>query len=143
MNNKSNYEDIINLEHPTSLKHPRMSISSRAAQFAPFSALTGYKEAIIESGRQTIEQIEIAEDIKETLNNRLQILLKNKDISIDITITYFKKDPKKEGGEYLTKKAKIKKIDIINKNIYFQDKTIINIDDIIKIDSKLFENTLE
>jgi len=41
-----NYDDIINLPHPVSKKHPRMSNYNRAVQFAPFAALAGYKEAI-------------------------------------------------------------------------------------------------
>ena len=55
-----NYEDIINFHHPTSKKHPRMSMVSRAAQFAPFSALTGYKEAVKETER--ITEVEIVLD---------------------------------------------------------------------------------
>ena len=46
MNPKNKYEDIINLPHPTSKKHPRMSMESRAAQFAPFAALVGHGDAI-------------------------------------------------------------------------------------------------
>lgn len=55
---KDHYEDIINLPHPTSKKHPRMSISERAAQFAPFAALTGYGEAVDEMRKYTEEQVE-------------------------------------------------------------------------------------
>ena len=40
------YDDIINLPHHVSKRHPRMSLYNRAAQFAPFAALTGYEEAI-------------------------------------------------------------------------------------------------
>lgn len=45
------YEDIISLEHPTSKKHPRMSLYDRAAQFSPFAALTGHEEAIEETAK--------------------------------------------------------------------------------------------
>ena len=47
------YDDIINLPHPTSLRHPRMLLKDRAAQFAPFAALTGHEDAIKETVRQT------------------------------------------------------------------------------------------
>ena len=40
------YKDIIDLPHPTSRKHPRMSLEARAAQFAPFAALSGHDEVI-------------------------------------------------------------------------------------------------
>ena len=48
------YSDIINLPHPVSKKHPRMSMYQRAAQFAPFAALTGHDAAI----RNTAKQVE-------------------------------------------------------------------------------------
>lgn len=47
-----NYDDIINLPHPVSKKHPRMSQYNRAAQFSPFAALTGYKEAIEKTAKE-------------------------------------------------------------------------------------------
>lgn len=53
------YEDIINMEHPTSQKHPRMSMESRAAQFSAFAALTGYDTVIDETGKKHIEENEI------------------------------------------------------------------------------------
>jgi hypothetical protein len=49
------YEDIINLPHPVSKKHPQMSMMQRAAQFAPFAALTGYDAAINEAARENGE----------------------------------------------------------------------------------------
>ena len=50
-----NYDDIINLPHPVSKNHPQMPMASRAAQFAPFAALTGYGEAISETVRENEE----------------------------------------------------------------------------------------
>lgn len=49
---QKNYEDIINLPHHVSKKHPQMPLPDRAAQFAPFAALTGHEEAIRETARQ-------------------------------------------------------------------------------------------
>jgi hypothetical protein len=54
--NDQNYEDIIHLPHPDSLKHPRMSRHDRAAQFSPFSALKGYEESIDETSQRTAEE---------------------------------------------------------------------------------------
>ena len=84
MNN--NYEDIINLEPPISKKHHKMPISARAAQFAPFSALTGYKEAIEETGRITEEEIFLDEDKKVIINEKLNTISKNLESSPKITL---------------------------------------------------------
>ncbi len=54
---ENDYSDIINLEHPTSKRHPRMSMMQRAAQFAPFAALTGHSEAIDETARKNEDNI--------------------------------------------------------------------------------------
>ena len=70
--NKDSYEDIINLPHHVSETHPQMSIEARAAQFAPFAALTGYSEAVKETARLTEKRIEIDEGLKLQLNNKLQ-----------------------------------------------------------------------
>lgn len=69
------YSDIINLPHPVSKKHPQMSLYDRAAQFSPFSALTGHEAAIAETGRLTEERTELDEDAKERLDEKLQNLL--------------------------------------------------------------------
>ena len=68
----NNYDDIINLPPHKSNKYPHMPINKRAAQFAPFSALTGYNEAINETKRQTQDKIELDEEYKLILNNKLK-----------------------------------------------------------------------
>ena len=65
-----NYDDIINLPNHISLKHPRMSIGARSAQFAPFAALTGYEDAVKETERLTDKRIEIDDNLKQILNNK-------------------------------------------------------------------------
>ena len=65
MKGKTNYEDIINLPHHVSSKRPQMSMLDRAAQFSPFAALTGYDDAIHETGRLTDEKIDLSEEEKE------------------------------------------------------------------------------
>ena len=57
-----NYDDIINLPHYEPKHHPRMAMWNRAAQFAPFAALTGYDDAIKESGRLVENQTNMADD---------------------------------------------------------------------------------
>lgn len=91
----NNYEDIINLPHHVSKKHPQMSIWSRSAQFAPFAALTGYDDAVKETARLTDKRLEIDEGLKNILNNKLQYILENKSLQPEITFTYFVYDNKK------------------------------------------------
>ena len=127
------YDDIINLPHYISSKHPRLSIEQRAAQFAPFAALTGYGNSINETARLTDNRIELNEEEKENINIKLQEL-KNKITTMpQVTITYFVPDVKKDGGEYITKMNRLKKIDEYKKIIILEDKTIIPIEEIIEI----------
>ena len=134
-----NYDDIINLPNHISLKHPRMSIEARSAQFAPFAALTGYNDAVKETERLTDKRIEIDDNLKQLLNNKLNYILENIDKKPLITIKYFIPDNKKDGGKYIEKPGIIKKIDIINQYIYLYDKTKIPIKEIINITGDIFE----
>lgn len=127
------YKDIINLPHHVSKNHPRMSLNNRSAQFAPFSALTGYSEKIKETARITDKKIELDEGLKTVINNRLQIIKENIKSMPQVTITYFIKDQRKSGGSYKTIITNIKKIDEINKTITLIEGPKINIDDIINI----------
>ena len=135
-----NYDDIINLPHFESKKHKRMSIEARSAQFAPFSALTGYEEIVKETARLTDKRIEIDDELKQILNNKLQYILKNINLFPEITFIYFVKDNQKSGGKYIEKTGIIKKIDTINNLIILKDKSKIQIKDIINIDGDLFQN---
>ena len=126
----SKYDDIINLKRPVSRRMP-MSITNRAAQFAPFSALTGYDEAIKETSRITSEKHELSDGKIEIINNKLNEI-KKKGIR-RVKITYFVKDDKKDGGEYITEEVDIKKIDIYNEKLVCL-KLSISFDDILEID---------
>ena len=110
-----------------------MSLNNRSAQFAPFSALTGYSVKIKETARITDKKIELDEGLKTVINNRLQIIKENIKSMPQVTITYFIKDPRKSGGSYKTIITNIKKIDEINKTITLIEGPKINIDDIINI----------
>ena len=134
-----NYDDIINLPHYKSIKHPRMTIEARSAQFAPFSALVGYEDAVKETERLTDKKIEIDDGLKQILNNKLQYILDNIDKLPEITITYFIPDNIKTGGKYIDKTGIIKKINMINKYIILQDKTKIFINEIINITGNIFK----
>lgn len=134
-----NYDDIINLPHFESKKHPRMSLEARSAQFAPFAALTGYEDAVKETARLTDKKIEIDDGLKQILNNKLQYVLENNDINPEVTFTYFISDKRKSGGKYVEKEGNIKKIDNINGHVILKDKSKIKIDDIINITSDIFK----
>lgn len=129
--NNDKYNDIINLPHHTSNKHPRMSMHNRAGQFAPFAALTGYSDAVKETARITDNRIEIDDGIKLMLSDKLNYLKDNKDISA--TFTYFVHDKKKKGGSYVDTVGSIKKLDIINKIIVLNNNEKIPINELINI----------
>ena len=134
MNDEHKYDDIINLEHHVSTKHPRMSLENRSAQFAPFSALTGYEEAVTEEARVTESRIAIDEEAKIEVNEKLNYIMKNLDKNIIVSVTYFEKDKKKQGGRYKTIKGIIKKIDDFRKTIEMKTGEIIKIEELKKIE---------
>lgn len=137
-----NYDDIINLPHYVSKKHPQMSIEARSAQFAPFSALTGYDEAIKETARLTDKRIEIDDGLKIILNNKLQYVLENLKLKPEMIFTYFVYDDKKIGGKYVEKIGVVKKIDMVEQYVMLIDKTKIPILEIINITGEIF-NSME
>lgn len=127
------YDDIINLPHYEPKYHPRMSKYKRSAQFAPFAALVGYDEQVQECSRLTDKRLEIDDELKEKINNKLNKineLIKN---SPEVEITYFIPDEKKDGGKYITEIGKVKRIDYINRFIKFTDNKKIILDDVIDI----------
>lgn len=137
---KDLYEDIINLPHHVSSKRPQMPMFDRAAQFSPFAALTGYDDAIHETGRLTDEKIDLSEEEKETLDRKQQFLLEMLDDHPALTVTYFVPDAKKAGGAYVTKSGKLKKIDSIERRMQLTDGTRIPLDDVADIESELFRD---
>ncbi len=135
----SNYDDIINLNRPIS-KHPHQSVESRASQFAPFAALVGYDEQVKETARLTDKRIEIDDGLREILNNKLNYLNEHIKDNIEVTITYFVNDSKKDGGKYITIINKIKRINNEEQTIKFIDNKVISMNDIISIKSNIFDN---
>ena len=126
MNNRMEchrYNDVINRQHPTSKKHPRMSNMNRAAQFAPFAALTGYEESIEETARLTDRRIELSEYEIEELNAKLNFIQKHIKERPEVTITYFQPDERKEGGAYITVTGRVRRIDEENGVLVFECRT--------------------
>ena len=107
----SNYDDIINLHHHVSRRHPQMSLYSRAAQFAPFAALSGYEEAIAETARCTVREAELMEDDRQLLDRKLSCLSSSLTEHPVVSITYFQPDMKKSGGKYMIATGIVREID--------------------------------
>ena len=125
------YDDMIDLPRPTSTKHPRMPMSDRAAQFSPFAALVGHGAAIEETARLTDRKVELAEDEKAVLNEKLRLLLETDG---EGTFTWFLPDRKKEGGAYIDTTGRIKKIDPLAGRIVLMDGTVIPVEDVLEIE---------
>ena len=127
------YDDIINMPHHVSTKHPRMSLEARCAQFAPFAALTGYDDQVKETARLTNERKELADGLKMILNEKIMQLQKKLDKNPEVTLTYFIPDLRKKGGRYVTVTGKVKKIDKFKHLIIFENNKEIPINEIIDI----------
>lgn len=132
---KSPYEDIIYLSHHVSTKRPQMSLHDRAAQFAPFAALTGHEEAVKEAARLTDGKIELDENEIQLLDQKLQYLEAQAKQPV-IEITYFLPDQRKSGGAYVDVQGRLKRIDRYNQCLRMEDGTEIPITDILKIELK-------
>lgn len=130
------YDDIINMPHHKSAKHPQMSMINRAAQFSPFAALTGHGEAIKETARLTDERIELDESVKAVIDERLQYIEENIKSKPTVTVTYFEPDNRKEGGEYVTVTGKVRKIDRVINCIIMTNGMIIPICEIFNIEGE-------
>jgi len=109
--NTDNYDDIINLPHHVSATHPQMPMANRAAQFAPFAALTGHAEALRETARLTDTQMELDDETNEKLNQTLAQLRETMGQHPTIAVTFFEPDARKEGGAYKTLKGRLTAID--------------------------------
>ena len=136
------YKDIIYLDHPTSLKHPRMSIENRAAQFAPFAALTGHKEKINETARLTEQKIDLTEDQKKILDRKFQILLNYVGTSQTFIFEIFVPDKKKTGGAYILKESTVKKVNLNQQLLFLEDGIEISLKDIFDIQSDVFKDCI-
>ncbi len=133
------YDDIIQLPHHQSKTRKRMSVSDRAAQFAPFAALTGHDDAVKETARLTEGCVELDEYELEELNRKLLYLQEHLDEQPQVTITFFVPDAKKSGGAYRTFSGTVKKLLQFEGLIVMEDETEIFIEKILSIESDLFD----
>ena len=132
------YDDIINLPHPTSRRHPRMPIRDRAAIFSPFAALSGHGAALAETARRTERRMELAEDVRAELDRRQVVLLEQP----ELTVTWFQPDARKEGGAYLTATGRLKKFRELERILILTDGTEIPLEDVVALESGIFQTLI-
>lgn len=120
MKNIHDYSDIINAPYIKSDRHPNMSLIDRASQFAPFAALVGYESQIKEASRSTMSRVELSEDEKIIINEKLNYLNTHREIEAEFL--YYEPDSKKEGGSYQVIKGSIHNIDINNNLLVLNNK---------------------
>ena len=129
-----NYEDIIHLPHHQSNNRQPMPLHDRAAQFAPFAALTGFDGAIAETARLTDRRIEPDEEAASVLNFRILQIRERLHERPAVTLTCFIPDKRKSGGSYATIRGCVRRIDDVAGEMVLADKTVIKFTDIIRID---------
>ena len=133
------YDDMLDLPHFVSKNRRHMSNYDRAAQFAPFDALTGYDEAIEETGRTTENEVVLGENEIQILDRKFQILKKHLSSKPVVRIKYFVPDLYKDGGCYKEEEIVLRRIDLNERVIYSQDQRRFEMDYIVSIESDLFE----
>ena len=132
------YDDILRLPHHVSASRKHMAMTARAAQFAPFAALSGYDAEVQEAGRLTDRPIEPDEYEKEALNARLQLLARHFREEWVVSLVFFQPDERKAGGAYVTRTGTVKKLYETERLLTLTDGTVIPLDDLIALDGEEF-----
>ena len=126
-------QDLLEMERPVSARHAPMRRCDRAAQFAPFAALSGFDETVQEAGRLTQAQIELAENEREALNDALVRLAARLPEQPEVRLTYFQRDAKKSGGTYRTILTRVRRLDANAQVLVLTDGTRIPFDALLSI----------
>ncbi len=132
------YADIIHLDRPVSKKHPPMSRENRAAQFAPFAALTGYDDAVEETARRTTSKPSLTEERIAMLDRKLAYIAQRLEDEPFVSVTYFKADPRKEGGACVTVQGVAEALEEVEGMLLLAGHVRIPIEDIVGVESDLF-----
>ena len=138
----NNYDDIIDLPHHVSSRHARMSRENRAAQFAPFAALTGYDASVREEARLTGEKLPLIDEQIDIMNAKMAFLTEKASEHPEISLTYFLADDRKEGGKYVTVTDRLNRIDTVEGVLILSKRNKIALDDILNVESEIFENDI-
>lgn len=128
------YADMLALPHPEPRSRQRMPLANRAAQFAPFDALTGYGALITETARETEEEAELDESQREQLDQCLSRLLRAGTAGPEVTITWFVPDDRKNGGAYQTIRGQVRGYAASSERLLLADGTAIPVNRIRSID---------
>ena len=126
-------QELLEMEWPVSARHAPMRRCDRAAQFAPFAALSGFDETVQEAGRLTQAQIELAENEREALNDALVRLAARLPEQPEVRLTYFQPDAKKSGGTYRTILTRVRRLDANAQVLVLTDGTRIPFDALLSI----------
>ena len=129
----SKYDDIINLPHHVSKNRTPMSMENRAAQFAPFAALTGHDEELAKTARQTTPKKLLSDDEMASLTRKLARVIEQVPGQEEYTFMYFVPDVQKEGGKYVSITGTVKKYDEVARTITLSDGKVLLIDNILSI----------
>ena len=127
---KTPYADIIDLPHHVSRNHPQMPLRDRAAQFAPFAALTGYEAVVGETARLTAVKRELDAQEAEELNRQFAAVIEHLAERPEVTVEYFVPDERKAGGAYVTVTGRVRHVSAPEKTMVMADGTVIPLDDI-------------
>ena len=138
------YEDIVHLAHPEPKRHKRMPMSARAAQFAPFAALSGHEEAVMETARETNRETVmrpiLSEDDLDRLNRCHQRLSEHLDEKPLVHFTIFIPDKCREGGSIETMQGTVASINEERRSLQLTDGTVLSMDNVIAMEGPLFED---
>ena len=134
------YDDILHLSRPVSVRHARMSMVDRGAQFSPFAALVGYEQVLQESARLTQAETFLDESSKELLDRKLRFLADHPGRVEQVRFLCYRPDERKSGGSFLRLEGSVKKIDLYRRRVVLEDGQEFAIEDIRSIDGVECEN---
>lgn len=130
---KWQYEDIVDLPRPVSERHPPMPMLDRAAQFAPFAALTGYDEVIRETARYVDQPVELTDSVREELDHTIRTLAEGED-EPRLVITHYVPDGRKPGGCYVQTTGNLRRVDEYARALELVDGFRIDLDTVIALE---------
>ena len=125
------YDDIIHLPHHVSQNHPQMPLRDRAAQFAPFAALTGYEAVVGETARLTASKRELDAQEAEERNRQLAVVIEHLSERPEVTVEYFVPDERKSGGAYVTVTGRVRHVSLPERILVMEDGGIIPVDNVV------------
>ena len=129
-----NYDDIIHTKAPIPLRRGRMPLEDRAAQFAPFAALTGYEAAVEEAGRLTASPVELDENEKARLDRKLRYLKRCLETPPPVRIRFYVPDLRKAGGSFCEVESRVIRFEQLPPGLRLATGEFLPIDSITEIE---------